>query len=324
VGAGRQPLAQCDGFGACGSCVAEQLPLEVQVNLFFLLERSNVTNVNFEDLKQTLGTFFNDANQTELGASLTFVPKDASGNGTGVAANSCNIDLYTPVHVGLQSVPTQASVLISAMNGQSYWPGSIAPLHGALFAVLNQATQHQDAHPERRVAVVLIGAGTPSGCAGGNDNIAELAFLAQSAVSYNGVRTFTVAMPSSNIPNLDQIAAYGDTVQSYPSVVSSTEPLYAVEAKARGCTYPLPALAGNAPLDPARTNIEHTSGDTSVPPALIPRVSGENDCGNQPGYYFDEPSNPTQTVFCPASCTALEADTGAALKLLHGCPAVSN
>jgi len=50
----------------------------------------------------------------------------------------------------------------------------------------------------------------------------------------------------------------------------------------------------------------------------IGRVSGANDCANG-GFYYDNPTNPTQIILCPSTCTAVKGMTNPKIDVLLGC-----
>jgi len=48
-------------------------------------------------------------------------------------------------------------------------------------------------------------------------------------------------------------------------------------------------------------------------------VTGEADCGNDFGWYYDDPGAPAVIVFCPALCEAVTANRDSKLEMSFPC-----
>ena len=68
-----------------------------------------------------------------------------------------------------------------------------------------------------------------------------------------------------------------------------------------------------------KVNVEFTpEGGTKE---VIPRVGSEAECGTEPGYYYDDPNNPTTIILCPASCDNIELNPGN-VRVALGCDSI--
>jgi hypothetical protein len=76
-------------------------------------------------------------------------------------------------------------------------------------------------------------------------------------------------------------------------------------------------------FDPVKLNVEYTPGG-SMTPQELPQADNEADCGAGPGWYYDNPANPTKVILCPGTCAQVETDVGAKVELLFGCPTKFN
>ena len=75
-------------------------------------------------------------------------------------------------------------------------------------------------------------------------------------------------------------------------------------------------------IDPLKLNVEYTPGNGA--PQELPQADNQADCMGMPGWYYDNPQNPTEIILCPASCDQIEIDQGALVNLLFGCPTKHN
>jgi len=81
------------------------------------------------------------------------------------------------------------------------------------------------------------------------------------------------------------------------------------------CQFPVPRPPQGI-VDWSKVALEVTPSGGS--PQNIGRVSGANDCANG-GFYYDNPTNPTQIILCPSTCTAVKGMTNPKIDVLLGC-----
>jgi hypothetical protein len=109
----------------------------------------------------------------------------------------------------------------------------------------------------------------------------------------------------------DGAAAWGPFFDSVASAVTRTSRI--------DCNVAIPPAPMGMTFDPALVNvIVRTSTDASFLPK---RVDGSA-CDAMGGWYYDDPTSPTQVILCPSSCDAAQAtlaepDTGLDVQL--GC-----
>jgi hypothetical protein len=73
------------------------------------------------------------------------------------------------------------------------------------------------------------------------------------------------------------------------------------------CQYDIPEPSDGQIYDRSAVNVQHVLGDTITP---FKRKASVDDCGAEPGWYYDDPKNPTQVLLCPAACTMVESAGG--------------
>src|SRR5262249_14585539 len=72
------------------------------------------------------------------------------------------------------------------------------------------------------------------------------------------------------------------------------------------CTFAIPPPPDGEALDPSKVNFVYTPAGGS--PMTIANVGSMAGCGAGGGWYYDNPTAPTQIIVCPATCTTLQHD----------------
>jgi hypothetical protein len=76
-------------------------------------------------------------------------------------------------------------------------------------------------------------------------------------------------------------------------------------------------------LVPNEVNFTYTPGGTSEP-ITLPRADNLGDCGDAPGWYYDNNQAPQKILLCPASCEIVKNDDEAAVAAAFGCTSILN
>ncbi len=86
------------------------------------------------------------------------------------------------------------------------------------------------------------------------------------------------------------------------------------------CAFDIPNPPAGQVLDPMRLNLAYTpaGGDQE----FIPQVPSESECGVSGGWYYDDPTSPTQVLTCPTTCTTLANDMSGAVSIAFGCATI--
>lgn len=82
------------------------------------------------------------------------------------------------------------------------------------------------------------------------------------------------------------------------------------------CEVLMPTPPEGETLDPTQVNVKYQSGATST---TLPQVPTAADCGAGGGWYYDDNTAPTKITLCPATCSSVQSDPNANLKLELGC-----
>jgi hypothetical protein len=314
-GSGGLVFAGPGGSGSGGEqgCLAEEAeattsPLDIVV----LLDRSgSMAGSLWNGSVSALTSFFQNPGGDDISAAISYFPPP-------VETAVCQPSSYDPPHVPLTDL-ANPTALINDMQSQNPG-GDYTPTWGGLYGALLYANKLQDQNPTHVVIVVLASDGDPTTC---NTNIGTIASLAETAYLYNGVRTFVIAIQGATVANLDQIAAAGQTIQALDVTTDINlfkQKMDEIRAQVLGCEYIIPDPTSGE-FDATKVNVKYTPGNGGTP-QNIPQAASAEDCGNDPGWYYDNPQSPTKIFFCPATCATVQADGMAKVDFVFGCPTV--
>jgi hypothetical protein len=322
------------GGGAGGSevCVTTSEKAEpVPLDLIFVMDRSGsmATDGKWTATKSALSVFFNDPTSAGIGVGLVFFPTLKP------FLSQCDVVAYKILDVPVGQLPDNAFNLTNAMpQDAASFVGS--PTIEALTGALMVATARQDAYPDHKVNVVLLTDGDPSVCENGvvvpvegpatQETIDDAADVAKSAVDYNGVRTYIIAVEGSYVDNVDQIAAAGGTTAAYDitkDIDLFSAAMAEIRSSALACEFAIPPPPNDTELVPDEVNFTYTPGGTNTP-VTLPRANDLADCGDEPGWYYDSNGAPTKILLCPASCGTVQNDSSAEVAVAFGCQSILN
>jgi hypothetical protein len=153
------------------------------------------------------------------------------------------------------------------------------------------------------------------------NSIGTIADLAANALSYNGVKTYVIAIQGATVQNLNQIASAGGTGQAYDvtsNINQFAQKMSEIRKAAVACEYVIPSPPGNQVIEFDQVAVEFTPGPGG-PEEEIPRADGKADCGSGPGWYYDDPIHPKKIVLCPGSCSIVQGAPEGKVDVLFGC-----
>jgi hypothetical protein len=105
----------------------------------------------------------------------------------------------------------------------------------------------------------------------------------------------------------------GDWTQVFQDITAAV-----VSGAQVSCDVVIPAPPANETLDPAKVNVKYQMGGVS-PGETLPQVPSSADCTASGGWYYDDNAAPTTISLCPTTCTAVQNDPAANLKVEFGC-----
>lgn len=235
-------------------------------------------------------------------------------NGPGATPDSCGAHDYMAPTVNIEALGTSGPAIASAIASAAPG-GTITPTLAALDGAIQYLLGRRAAGVARLPVIVLATDGRPEGCY--FDSVDSTSDLAGRAYADHGLKTFVVGL--GNVPGLDQIAAAGGTTQSITtSGTVKDEILDALDVirGSVGCKYEMPQPGAGQVVDPARLNVVLTRDDGTND--VYPQVPSEAACAGGSGWYYDDPSAPSELHLCPTSCVEVESTPGT-VEVLAGC-----
>lgn len=306
----------------CGTTEADALLIEL--DMFLVIDQSGSMNPQpWGQTETALNAFFNNPLSEGINVGLSFFPHPQLGS-------SCDPGFYNPIYhpnpiPPLAQIPADNATLQSVLASMT--PGGMTPMRAALEGTYQVATAWQDSYPEHKVIVVLSGDGMPNSCESNtSEEIAVSSGLATAALNQNGVETYCVILEASAASALNQIAAAGGTGQAFDvsqDVSQFAQVMNDIREDALGCEYIIPEPEPGEPFDPMQVNVYYYAGGGDDA-TLLPKADNEADCGNDAGWYYDDPVDPTMILLCPASCATVEGDPEARISIAFGCPTQAN
>jgi hypothetical protein len=264
---------------------------------------------------------------------LSFMPfifqTDAFGDQQGTNYKECDYRLYQDLVVPLAPATSQRGPLEAAIGGaitaSVFGFGGSSPLYASLQGTYWAATKAQDANPDHQVAVVIMTDGDPTPCDEYGPEMTSpdaLAALSASALHYDGVRTFALALEGGATGLLDKISSAGGGSVLTPA--SQTEDdflaqMNVVTKSATECSFRLPAPPDGQALDPTTVSLDVTASTGEK--TQLPAAAGPTSCHGEDGWYFDDAAQPTKAILCPATCAALKSASGSRIDVVLGCKA---
>jgi hypothetical protein len=304
------------GFSPDAACVASAVEAEpITLDMVIVLDRSgSMSGPNWNGSVDALTTFVNAPASAGINVGILYFPATNLGG-----LDDCDYTVYDDLIVPIAELPGNAPAMVASLDAENPLGGT-TPIYGALKGALFAATAYQDANPTHKVITVFASDGDPNSCPGNQNQIPVIAQLAASALNYNGVQTFVIAIQGATLSNLNQIAAAGGTNAAYDvtgDINAFAQKMAEIQAAAVQCEFIIPEAPPGEMLDYNKVAVKFTPGGGM--PTEVPKAEDAADCGAGPGWYYDNNVTPTKIILCPASCAQIQNDTQAKVDVLFGC-----
>ncbi|MBN2191789.1 MAG: VWA domain-containing protein [Polyangiaceae bacterium] len=306
------PESGPDGTDDRGICTGVAFEVEGSpVDMFILMDRTisqsyfvEGTSISrWEAMLSAVEQFSRSDEAASVNAGIVFQNKYGTGN----EDRECNpADYATPV-VEMQPMPQAGPLIIEAM--QNLQPNGMTPLVPAVQGAMDYAKQWQAANPDRITVLILVGDGYPTICEETSPSaVADL--IASGWTTDPPVRTYAIGVGASSELNLDNYARAGGTNEAVMTDESGVtegflSALLNITNSFVPCEYSVPPPPSDLEeVDFSEVTIVYTPfvGE----PMEIPAAGSPMNCSTG-GWYYDNPSNPTQVIMCPCSCSRLGA-----------------
>ncbi|MCA9627678.1 MAG: VWA domain-containing protein [Myxococcales bacterium] len=308
-----------DPDAACGLVTerGQAFPL----NLYIMLDKSNsMSGYKWDAIKDGITAFVNDADSAGLNVALNFFPRSGPA--------SCDQNLFKEPSVAFGQLPGHAQSIIDAVNGEA--PNGLGTTtYPALGGAILKGIENGQNDPTTKNAVLLVTDGNPQWptqpppTCGSSDNPESTQAIANLAAAGYGftpsVATFVVGLDGVQTNFANAVASAGGSGKAI--LISSTnaaqefkDALKKVRGQALPCEYTLPSDVEEGKIAYDQVNVIFTPGTGSQETLLQ-----TEDCNSGGGWYYDDPSMPTQILLCPSACEQVKSDFDAGLDILLGC-----
>jgi hypothetical protein len=249
--------------------------------------------------------------------------------------SECVLADYTPAKVPIGTLPANAALLTSTINGTpDPKPEALTPTSVAVQSGIAIAKAHATKNPGHGVVLVLATDGFPTRCA--PLDIPGIAALAAGGVSgAPAIKTFVIGVfadadKAAATSNLDAIAAGGGTSKALIVTTGGNvaadfqKALDTIRGSALPCEYAIPKSEGGL-QDLDKVNVQHTDGAGAK--EVLAYKKDAAGCGTGPGWYYDvDPATggtPTKIILCASTCSTVKSESGSAkIDILLGCKTV--
>jgi Mg-chelatase subunit ChlD len=320
--------------GACGhsarnGCVGrlyegESLPIDIYI--MFDQSGSMVNDVGgltrLAAVQQATREFLRDPQSAGIGVGIGYFGNQPIGE------TRCEDALYTSpaVPVSLDHEPVIQSLDARTPTGET-------PTAPALRGACSYASDWKREHQGRGVVILLVTDGKPEapvscssgGCCPTIDDAESAAFACHDDAPH--VPTYVLGV-GPELDLLNRIAVAGGTKRAY--LVGNEDVaanVFLALSKIRGdaaipCKLEIPVAPPGDSLDFAAVNLlEGQSGDDCLLP--LHHVGEASNCGDGPGWYYDDSAAPMSVELCPASCASVSRP-GSRLRFSVGCATIGD
>lgn len=85
------------------------------------------------------------------------------------------------------------------------------------------------------------------------------------------------------------------------------------------CVYDIPTPGGGQEIDYGKVNVAYVPAPNAPPTDILNVPGGAANCGATGGWYYDDPTAPTQILLCEATCTSVQAADQGKVSVKFGC-----
>jgi hypothetical protein len=316
-------------FANCASDTRSADPKPVDI--FVMLDQSGSMTLEgdrWAPVTNALKAFVDDPKSAGIGMALNYFPRGMDD------VAKCDIDGYATPEVPMAPLdPTQAAAIKRSIDAHNFTVAeardvghSGTPTRPALVGAIQYVTTWIAAHPTHVGMVLLATDGQPSSGLCAPNRVPDLVTVAQmGAAGMPAVPTFVIGIGA--LASLNDIAQAGGT--GYPAfIVDGTglttqqeflRAMNVIRATALPCDYAIPAVDGGM-LDPALVNVQYVPGGGGAS-RVVPKAMGGAPCTGE-GWVYDNEAQPTKVVMCEGTCSTVQQDSMATIKIVFGCQTI--
>jgi hypothetical protein len=325
------------GAGTCGapeqaaSCVGatyagESIPLDIYIMFdqsgsmcscvgdvaSQICPNPECSQTRLDAVRHATEQFLNDPGSAGIGVGLGHFGTQPIGQA------SCEASDYELPGVAVGTLPAHASSIMQALNQVE--PTGETPTGAAIRGACTYASAHKQSAPQHQVVILLLTDGKPEApatCQGGEGaccpSLDDAVTAAEECRTGAEIKTYVLGV-GPLLTNLEQIAVAGGTQRAYlvEGGDVSGQVLDALN-RIRGdaaipCQLQLPEPPQGQDLVYDEVNLAYESSTCDSTRFYSVRTADE--CGEEDGWYYDNPSSPSSIQLCKASCDRVSGPGG--------------
>jgi hypothetical protein len=273
---------------------------------------SECNTTRLDAVRQAMEQFLVDSSSAGIGVGLGLFGQQEIGT------TSCEANEYGSPLVTMGQLPEQAASLSEALS--SLTPIGETPTGPALLGACSYARDYRETTDQHQVVLLLLTDGrpeAPSTCRGGLGqccpSLEDAVQAADECLNTAGIRTFVLGV-GPRLDDLEQIATAGGTERAYlvEGGDGGAEVLEALN-RIRGnaaipCELALPEPQPGDVLAYDEVNLEYEAAECER--TLFSAVTSAAECGEEDGWYYDDPDSPGRVLLCPRSCERVSGPGG--------------
>ena len=241
---------------------------------------------------------------------------------SGGGSDSCAAADYAIPAVEIAPLPGVGSAITTSMGAHS--PSTNTPTSAALQGAVDHAGAWATSHPGEVAIAVLATDGDPTEC---DTTLADINQIAATAAAGTPkIPTYVIGV-GSDTSNLNGIAVAGGTGSAFLVDTGGNvnaqflDAMNAIRGTALGCVYQIPTPSSGS-IDFSSVDVVYQPGGGG-PSQTFPNVGTKAMCPmTGDGWYYNDPSNPTQIILCDATCSAITTDTNGEIDISLPCGSV--
>jgi hypothetical protein len=318
-----------DGSGCVGEAIeGEGVPLDIYImfdhsgSMCYCIEPEGLQGETCPDpacnqnrldgVREAVDLFLSDPASAGIGLGIGYFGKQPLGQA------SCDVGDYSEAAVEIGQLPDNAAVIMDSLAGVE--PTGETPTGAAIRGACDYVTSWKEEHPGRQTVILLLTDGKPEAPTTCRGDVGPCCPTLLDAVDAAAecfesdalIKTYVLGV-GPLLRNLEEIAIAGGTEHAYlveGGNVSAQvlDALNSIRGAALPCQFELPAPPLGETLALDQVNI--TYANAACEPSHYYYVETFEQCGDEGGWYYDDPAAPERVELCPTSCDQVSVPGG--------------
>ena len=319
--------------GACASVSSEATTGLAPADIIIAVDTSGSMSEEADQVQVNLNNFASIITGSGIDVHVILIADTSVCIPAPLGAGACPADENLPVYQHVQQGVSSTDALEVILNTYPLWQGSLRAGATKTFAVVTDDNSDMSASEFTNALLALdpafagfkfdaiaapVGPAACTGC---------LLACASCAVTCCDKTSFCIPLPAAQGKVYEELVqqtggVFGDLCSQNFDPVFQSMATSVVQGSTIACVYDIPAVPDGGVIDPNKVNVNYTPGGSSTPQTLGYVPNGPAGCGQNGGWYYDDPQNPAQILLCDLTCDAIQSDSGGKVEVLFGCDTI--